>query len=151
MSRPIVASDLMNPAVLTVSPELTVQALAGFLVENDITGAPVCEDGRLVGVVSLVDVADAAAAPLDPWRPGYLRGHEQSSGVPAVEVSDPNLCVRDIMTRQIQAVEDDTPVSKIARLMLDHHLHRVLVTRDEELVGIISTSDMLGLLVEDDD
>lgn len=58
--RPITASDLMNPAVLTVRDDLTVRDLANFLVENEISGAPV-EDGsgKLVGVVSVTDIVTA--------------------------------------------------------------------------------------------
>ncbi len=60
--RPITAADLMNPEVLTVSEELSVRELAGFLLDHEITGAPVVDrEGRLVGVVSVVDIADAAA------------------------------------------------------------------------------------------
>jgi CBS domain-containing protein len=34
--------------------------------------------------------------------------------------------------------------------MLEDHLHRLLVVRDDQPVGIISTSDLLGLLVDED-
>ena len=60
--RPITASDLMNPEVLTVRDDMTVRELAAFLIENEISGAPVADaEERLVGVVSLVDVAAVAS------------------------------------------------------------------------------------------
>ena len=56
--RPITASDLMNPEVLTVHTDMTVRELASFLIDNEISGAPVADpEGRLVGVVSVVDIA----------------------------------------------------------------------------------------------
>jgi len=52
----------MNPKVLTVREDMSVHALARFLVDNEITGAPVENaSGKLVGVVSLVDIASAAS------------------------------------------------------------------------------------------
>jgi predicted transcriptional regulator len=39
--RPITASDLMNPEVLTAGSDMTVRELAAFLIENEISGAPV--------------------------------------------------------------------------------------------------------------
>jgi CBS domain-containing protein len=38
----------------------------------------------------------------------------------------------------------------VAERMVESHIHRLLVTRDEKVVGILSTSDLLGLLVEKD-
>ena len=58
--RPITAADLMNPKVLAVREDMTLRELAAYLIHHQITGAPV-EDGggRLVGVVSTVDIAEA--------------------------------------------------------------------------------------------
>ncbi len=52
------------------------------------------------------------------------------------------------MTPSVFAVEADTPVPRVAQSMMDSHLHRILVLRDGDIVGIISTSDMLALLAE---
>lgn len=122
--RPITATDLMNSDVLTVRDDLPVSELADFLIDNDITGAPVVDrDGGLVGVVSLVDIV-------------------------ALEEDEDDLLVSDIMSPDVVSVEEDATVSEIALRMLRDHLHRVLVVRDDEILGIISTSDLLGLLVD---
>lgn len=36
--RPITAGDVMNPNVLTVQEDMTVEELANFLTENEISG-----------------------------------------------------------------------------------------------------------------
>ena len=60
--RPITAGDLMNPEILTVDIDMTVRELASFLVENEISGAPVRNrEERIVGVVSLFDIAAVAS------------------------------------------------------------------------------------------
>jgi CBS domain-containing protein len=123
--RPITAGDLMNPEILTVREEMTVEEVAAFLTENEITGAPVeNSEGDLVGVISVVDIAAGT----------FSASHT----------------VAELMTPDIQSVPEEAMVSEVASLMLEDHLHRVLVVRDEKPVGIVSTSDLLGLLVDED-
>ena len=157
--RPITASDLMNPEVLTVRDDLTVRELASFLIANEISGAPVADaGGRLVGVVSLVDVAAAATGEdrgvEDEDGSGFF-GRGWDDGLDEEDVEDlpldqDGLRVADIMNPKIYSVTEYATVSEVASLMLKGHLHRVLVTRDDRAVGIITTSDLLGLLVGED-
>ena len=60
------------------------------------------------------------------------------------------LRVGDIMNPKIYSVTEDATVSEVASLMLKGHLHRLLVTREDRAVGILTTSDLLGLLVGED-
>lgn len=158
--RAIEASDLMTPEVLTVRDDLTVTELATFLIENEITGAAVENDeGKLVGVVSVTDVAAAAAEGGQPRYERsdpdfYLTGWEESFNedeVRRLRVKNEGVLVRDIMNPAVYSVESDTRVPEIAKAMLEGHLHRLLVTKDDEVVGIISTSDLLGLFLDEDD
>ncbi|HSS76737.1 MAG TPA: CBS domain-containing protein [Thermoanaerobaculia bacterium] len=155
--RTITASDLMNPGVLTVREDMTVRELASFLLENEISGAPVADgQGRLVGVVSMVDIAALASGE------ERATGEEGSSffgdwedGLDEEDVEDLQLDldgmrVASIMNPKIYSVREDATVSEIASLMLNGHLHRLLVTREDRAVGIITTSDLLGLLVGED-
>ena len=127
--RPITASDLMNPLVLAVPGEMPIRGLASFLIENEITGAPVQDTlGRLVGVVSMVDIAAVLARE---------SGEEETQ------------TVAEIMSPGVVTVREEATVSEIASLMLSRHLHRVVVLRGDEAVGVISTTDLLGLLLEE--
>ena len=156
--RPITASDLMNPRVLTVRQDMGLPELANFLVANDISGAPV-EDGsgKLVGVVSLTDIAAVVAKDddgEDSDRNIDFFAAEWDEGPSAEEVEElpadaTALRVADIMTPDVYTVGDETTVSEIAEAMIANHVHRLLVTREDRVVGIISTSDLLGLLVEE--
>jgi len=177
--RPITAADLMNPEVLTVAEDLTVEELARFLIDNEISGAPVKgADGELVGVVSLHDVVaavvddgeddagDAGAGDAD--RPPTALAADQpmaaeagaetdaAAGDAAGDADDDSLyswgddlLVEDVMTPGVVSVSEDATVPEIASLMLKEHLHRLLVMEDGEPRGIISTSDLLGLLVDE--
>jgi CBS domain-containing protein len=153
--RPITASDLMNPEVLTVQTDMTVRELASFLIDNEISGAPVADaEGRLVGVVSLADIAAAATGEDRSGEDGsgYF-GHAWDDSLDEEDVEDlplDGMHVANIMTPRIYSVKEDATVSEIASLLLKQHLHRLLVTREDRAVGIITTSDLLGLLVGED-
>lgn len=155
--RPITAADLMNPEVLTVADDMTVRELARFLVENDITGAPVEDDaGRLVGVVSVFDIARLLGEDDDEFELEEAEEHAPGNGASdadgldeELEDDDEDLLVEDIMTPAVWSVPEDATVPEVAALMLKEHLHRLVVVREDEPVGIISTSDLLGLLMDE--
>lgn len=153
--RPITAADVMNPRVLTVRTDMSVREAARYLVDHEITGAPVEDpEGTLVGVVSVVDVTEAASEGLSAAafrrRPGYFARPEERPLSPGdlERLADEELTVEDIMTPEIYTVATDTPVADVAMAMLRDHLHRLLVVRDGKPVGVVSTSDLLGLLVD---
>jgi CBS domain-containing protein len=172
--RPITAADVMNPRVLTVRAGMTVRELAHFLMENEISGAPVVdEDSKLVGVVSVTDITIALAEDgeegedgedgeddddledddegdrtasdffRDAWGESLRRAEIED-----LQVAD-ELEVREIMTPELHTVPEETPIPEVAELMIRSHVHRLLVTREDKVVGILSTSDLLGLLVDE--
>ncbi|MEM1182161.1 MAG: CBS domain-containing protein [Acidobacteriota bacterium] len=147
--RPIVARDLMSPDVLTARVDWDVARLASFFGENRITGAPVeDEDGFVVGVVSVVDIVRDLGLP--EGRGSYLHVPDQLvDDLPEVRLVDEALSVRDIMTPNAISVNPEASVSEVASMLLRHHLHRLLVVDDGHLVGIVSTSDLLGLLIDE--
>jgi len=160
--RPITAADLMNPEVLTVPEDMTVRELATFLMDNEITGAPVADrEGRLVGVVSVVDIADVAAGEeeADEDGSGGVDYFAQSWEVgltdearEELELEDEyaEILVGEIMNPELYSVPEDATVAEVAMTMLKNHIHRLLVIEEGRAVGIITTSDLLGLLVEGD-
>jgi CBS domain-containing protein len=144
------AKDVMKADVLSVPPDLTVHELAGFLVEHEISGAPVVDNrGRLVGVVSLTDIAEndalrADARTEEATQVGRERRGEDLAGL-RVRVTD--LRVEDIMTPTAYSVSPDTSVAELAQAMVAGRIHRLLVTDKGKLAGIVTSLDLLSLLV----
>ncbi len=123
---------LMESNVRTVSAELPVASLEEFLLGEEIGGAPVVEDdGRLRGIVSKTDIVRHLAEGLDLTTAEALN----------------DVSVGDIMTEDVVTVSIDEPVSKVARTMVEQHVHRVIVIDDERTIrGILTTFDLLKLL-----
>lgn len=100
------------------------------LHQAGVSGAPVLDDrGRLVGVISLSDLAD-----------------------PRRRKADGSATVSDAMTRVVYAVRPDDPVSIAMRLMIDERIHRVVVVDDAAaVVGIVVPMDILRSIARGDE
>lgn len=149
--RGLTARDVMNRDVLTVPPDLTVHELAVFLVEHQISGAPVADErGKLLGLVSLTDIAEndaLRAEAAEPVARRARRGQAVREDVAGLRVRRADLLVRDIMTPAAFAVPEDTPVAQVAQTMVAGRIHRLLVTRDHGMVGIVTSLDLLSLMI----
>jgi CBS domain-containing protein len=149
------ARDLMSPNILTVSDDVTTDELARYLIEHEISGAPVVDgQGRLVGVVSMTDISRNLSDPDDfasaRWA-GVAR--DESSDVTLEDlgqryVEERAATVRDVMTPAIHQVPVTASIADVARLMVDQHIHRVVVTEKNEPVGIITSMDLLRMLAD---
>lgn len=135
----MLARDIMKKRVLSISPNHSVSHAARAMLENQISGLPVCDDrGRLVGMLSEGDLLRRAELGLVSWRDiagvqtkpeAFTKGHSWRVG--------------DVMTQPVVIVDEDMPVGRVAELMAAKGIKRLPVMRAEEMVGIISRSDIL--------
>ena len=82
----------------------------------------------------------------------YVRGWEEiynREEVAGLHIEHSELLVRDILNPAVYSVPEDTEVSEVAEEMIRGRLHRMFVSRGDELAGIISTSDFMRLFVAD--
>lgn len=152
----ITARDIMTDKVLTVSDDMPVSDLATFLDQHEITGAPVENaDGKLVGVVSVVDVARAESEHSESssvWDSlvthSYRYDWEEGldDGLRIYHLRESQTKVGDIMNRSLHTADATTPVRELASRMVTFHVHRLLVVEGERVVGIVSSSDLLKLM-----
>ncbi|BCX88757.1 transcriptional regulator [Methylomarinovum tepidoasis] len=122
------AKDIMEPRVVSVPPEMTLEQFEEFLTVQNIDGAPVQNaTGEIVGIASKTDVIRA------------LRF--QSRGISPEKVT-----VADIMTDNVVFVPPDLSPPEVAELMIDQGIHRVLVGDRQHVRGIITAFDLLRLV-----
>ena len=118
----VTISELMNPRVMTAQPHQTFGHVKQVMHENKISCMPVVSpEGEPVGIVTATDLLD-----------------EHADGTP----------LSQFMTEHVYTVPAYGDPSLAARIMRNHHIHHVIVTHEKEIVGIISSFDLLKL-VED--
>ena len=112
--------ELMAESVVTTQPHASVEHVLDMLERNHIGAIPVVgSDGEPVGIVSATDLA----ADLKPGSP-----------------------ISGIMTEKVYTVPQYDDVSTAARVMRNHHIHRVVVTHEQKVVGVLTSFDLLKLV-----
>jgi CBS domain-containing protein len=154
---PLTAHDVMQSNVHVVPPDMALVDLEREFVAKRVTGFPVVEAGRLVGIVSRSDVvrqlcAEQSLAEIVSDYYGDATGFEPPATL--VEIGDrvgqrlESLRVDDVMVRQVVSVAPDTPLVDVARTLVERHIHRLTVTQGSRLVGIISTFDLVKVIAD---
>jgi CBS domain-containing protein len=148
----ITAREIMNRNVISVGEKMDLRDLAKLFLDKGITGAPVVDDaGRLAGVVSQTDLVyynltrdDELVLPSDFYQHARVEGQHLPKGF---QIEDTNTAtVADVMTPIVHSVTERASVESIARLMTRSHIHRVIVRRGNEALGVISALDVLRAL-----
>ncbi len=148
----VLAYEIMTPSIKAVPQSWTMDRLARFLTDNEITGSPVTDDqGEIIGIATLKDITEFRWNASQPDTGSRLTPEEEQEArrlrmVIFEEMGKVPVEVRDIMTPSVFSVDEQTPVREVANLMMDEHLHRIFVTKDNKITGIITTYDMLKLI-----
>lgn len=143
-----VVGDVMNPGVVCTRPEMSLREVERLFTDRRITGAPVVdEDGRPVGVVSQHDLVASQADPPSAADSGrFYTDVETYRDIARVPIDPSDLRVSRVMTPEVVSVDRETPIQEAARLMRERRVHRLLVTRQGVLVGIVTSIDLLAAL-----
>jgi len=144
-SGTLTAKSIMVRKVISVGLEMTVREAAKLFHDNKISGAPVVDaNGGLVGVISQTDMArhrvrGALSKDGSYWNP------ESAAGIifGETERSSASIKVKEIMTKHVFSASESTPVRDIMRIMVKEKIHRVIITSDGKLCGVLSTMDVL--------
>ncbi len=112
--------ELMTKDVVTTEPHASIERVRRILQRNQVGAVPVVDtEGRPVGIVSSRDLA----ADLSPESP-----------------------VSKVMTEKVFSVAQYDDVSIAARVMRKHKIHRVVVTHEQKVAGVVSAFDLLALV-----
>jgi len=121
--------ELMQTKVQTVHPDDAVNDAVVTLTDAHVSALPVVDEtGHMIGVISSTDILTSEAEARDAVEREAL--FEQ-------------MMVRDIMTPRPFTVSSDADVREAAQQMLYAEVDRLFVTSGHQLVGVISTTDIV--------
>src|SRR5215203_3981133 len=139
----LTAADVMTTEVVSVEPDTPVRDIAELLYTRRISGVPVVEHDRVIGIVSEGDLIGHTAAIGEQRRSWWLSLFADESLSARDYAKTHGRTARDVMTASVISVEETATLAEIARLVERHRIKRVPVLRDGKLVGIISRGNLL--------
>jgi CBS domain-containing protein len=137
----------MVRAVVTTSPDATVEQLARLMINLRISGVPVMDkDGLLVGIVTEGDLLRRIETGTERHRPRWSEPFSSNSRLAAEYVKSHAKRVADVMTREVFSVDETATLGEIADLLEGKKIKSVPVMHDGKVVGVVSRADLLRVL-----
>ena len=115
--------DIASRDVISFSMDCSVKDASKKLAENDIDGAPVIKDGKVVGVFTLTDLVRAIAEDKE------------------------NLTVGELMSTNVVIVNEDLKIANAIEVMLKKSISRLIVAdNNQTLLGIVTRTDLINTI-----
>lgn len=121
--------DSKNRALLTISPDATVQAAIQIMSTEKISALPVMENDKLIGIISERDYVRKVAA----------------RDIPAWSVK-----IHEIMTSDVITIDIDDPIEDCTSIMSTRRIRHMPVMENGRLISVISITDVVDTLQPDD-
>ena len=113
--------DVMTSDIKTVAPDATAREAASFMLSADTGSIPVCENERVIGMITDRDIA--------------VRGVAEGRG--------PDCTVRELMSEDVVCARDTDDILAVAQRMSDSQVRRLpVIDANERLVGVVSLGDL---------
>ena len=117
--------------IFSCSQEETLQEAARRMVEEDISALVVVDkEGYLVGIITRTDLLRALTK-LEDWE---------------------KLLVMDYMNKEVVTVSPQTQLTRVAELLVDNQIHRVVVAREEngkkKPISVVSAADLVYHMIK---
>ncbi len=132
----MLVGERMSRPVITISPETPIHDAVNLMKKERISRLPVVKSNKLLGIVTekdLINASPSAATTLSVWEMNYLLS---------------KITVKEVMTKEVITVNEDTPIEDAARLMADKDIGGMPVLRGKEVVGIITETDLFKIFLE---
>lgn len=153
--------DVMSSDVLFVRPHWTVFDVAKTFEKNNISGAPVVENGKVIGIVSISDLikfmgiklVDAEILAEEPQGLSMLLLNLVKMGKDYVDFKKEleriaKYSVKDVMSRYVVNISPNANLYEAAKMMEDNDVNRLPVVHDGKLIGIIARADLVRALLK---
>jgi acetoin utilization protein AcuB len=132
----MLVKERMSQPVISVKPDLPIMEALKLMKSKNIRRTPVIKKGKLLGIISdkdLLNASPSAATSLSVWEINYLLSQ---------------ITVKEVMTREVLTVDQDTPLEQAALIMADNKIGGIPVTDKGEVVGLITETDLFKIFLE---
>lgn len=135
--------EVMSRGVISIAPETSLQQAARLMLRYDLSGFPVLDHGRLVGIVTEGDFLRRAEIGAERHHAGLLERIAGPGAMAEEYVAAHGRTVGEVMTREVITIGRDAPLAQAAALMQQHHIKRLPVVKGDAVIGVISRSNLV--------
>lgn len=126
---------IMQRNVQTVAPDDRVIHARRMMIDKNIARLPVVHEGKLVGIISDIEIAKAFASLKKSYSVGRQKHHLDE------------LLVEDVMCSQVIWSIPSTRIVDAAHIMMKHNIGSLPLLDDGRLVGVVTRTDLLRTIV----
>jgi CBS domain-containing protein len=150
--------EVMSKPVITVAPDTLVRDAALLLAEKDISGLPVVDAGKVIGIFSEADVLKSIKTTKKDLRLVFpsvsslgIAFQEEVTQREILEAYDEigHKPVKEVMSRDVVTIGPDSTLNEAIVRMVHKGISRLPVVDKDELIGIISRGDVIRGLAKD--
>src|SRR5262245_56495115 len=141
------AADIMTLPPVSVASDASILEAIRIMLQRKFSGLPVVDqNGSLVGIVTEGDLLRRTETGTQRKRPRWIEFLIGSGRLATEYVHASGRKVREVMTRDVHTVTQDTPLDEIVQLMERHRIKRLPVVSSGKLVGIVTRANLLRAL-----
>ncbi len=145
-------SQIMRTNVPTVGPADTIAFVAKTLIDNGVSGVPVVENDKIIGIITEADLITREADVDVPVPVTFLDGIFMADAGPDFEEELRRVLAvdaRQLMSHPVFNIKDSATLSQAATLMIDEDINTIPVVNDDlNLVGIVSRVDIVRIIAQ---
>lgn len=142
----MLACDIMARNVITVAPETGLDEIVSLLISNRISALPVVDGGKVVGIVTESDLLRRVETGTELHRSRWAEFFASAETLAQEYTKSHATKASHLMSRNVIAVQADTPLAEVADVLASHNIKRVPVMLNGQLVGIVSRANLVQAL-----
>ncbi|MGC6470984.1 MAG: CBS domain-containing protein [Flavobacteriales bacterium] len=135
MKKRTPVSKIMTTDIVTVNTTQTLSEVDKILTENNIRHIPVVSGKTVIGMLSKIDLQKISFV-------NTVDGDELTT------VIYDELSIEQVMTKNLIVIQKDNTIYDVADILATSEFHSLPVLDGEELVGIVTTTDLIRYLMD---
>lgn len=150
--------EVMTAPVVTLAPDMPVQKATAILAEKNVSGAPVLDGEKIVGIFSEADVLRSLKTTKKNFRLVFpsissigIAFQEELIQRELLEAYEEigSKSVSEVMSKEPHIIDAESTVKAAVMTMVMNNVNRLPVVSNDRLVGIITRGDVIRGLADD--
>jgi len=140
-------ADVMTRGVISIAPGDSMRRAAQLMLQYDVSGFPVLDRGKLVGIITEGDFLHRPEIGTERKRTRWIEILAGPGRLAEKYVHAHGRKVGEVMTREVVTIAEDASLEEAVGLMERYHIKRLPVVKGEAMVGIISRANLLRAFI----